>query len=206
MVSPRSNSTQNSPSEATSSQPGVNYITTNRFYVEIGGNIAASFSECSGLDVQIEKETYLEGGVNDQQRIFLKQAKFNDIILKRGMTDDITFWEWLDKVLDLGRSASNLGSGGNSGGLRRNVTILVFNQAGETMQSWTLIGAVPVGWKTPSLQADGNSVAIEELTLTYEGLKVQSKPPGNSGSISSESPSSNEERGSRDSKGYFAES
>lgn len=198
------NSAQRSPAEATSSQTGVNYITTNRFYVEIGGSVAASFSECSGLDVQIEKETYLEGGVNDQQRIFLKQAKFGDITLKRGMTDDITFWEWLDTVLELGRSAA--GSSSDTSNLRRNVTILVFNQAGETMQSWTLVGAVPVGWKTPSFQADGTSVAIEELTLAYEGLKVRSKPSGNSGSVSSESPSNNGARGSRDSKGFFAES
>ena len=69
----------------------LNYVTANRFYVEIGGSIAASFSECSGLDVQIDKETYFEGGVNDQQRIFLKQAKFSDVTLKRGITDDVIF-------------------------------------------------------------------------------------------------------------------
>jgi hypothetical protein len=40
------------------------------------------------------------------------------------------------------------------------------------MMSWTLIGAVPIAWKTPAMQADGNAVAIEELTLAYEGLKV----------------------------------
>lgn len=48
----------------------LNYVTTHRFYVEIGGSIAASFTECSGLSVQIEKEVYFEGGVNEQQRVF----------------------------------------------------------------------------------------------------------------------------------------
>jgi hypothetical protein len=55
---------------------------------------------------------------------------------------------------------------------------LVFNQAGETMQCWTLTGAIPVGWKTGSLQANSNAVAIEELTLAYEGLKVVAKQGG----------------------------
>ncbi|MGV0028545.1 phage tail protein [Phormidesmis priestleyi] len=55
---------------------------------------------------------------------------------------------------------------------RRNINILLFNQAGETMQCWTLIGAIPVGWQTASLQADAETVAIEELTLAYEGIKV----------------------------------
>jgi phage tail-like protein len=62
--------------------------------------------------------------------------------------------------------------------LRRNVNIILFNQAGETMMSWTLIGAIPIAWKTPALQADGNAVAIEELTLAYEGLKVSKDKGG----------------------------
>lgn len=157
---------------------GGNYITTNRFYVEIGGSVAASFTECSGLDVQVDKEVYQEGGVNDQQRIFLKPAKFSDVTLKRGMSDDITFWSWIELVLNLNKPSGEA----RPKNLRRNISILVFNQAGETMQAWTLIGAVPVGWKTPSLQADSSSVAIEELVLAYEGLKVESKPGGNGGS------------------------
>lgn len=36
----------------------LNYVTTHRFYVEIGGSIAASFTECSGLSVQIEKSLF----------------------------------------------------------------------------------------------------------------------------------------------------
>lgn len=161
-----------------------NYITTNRFYVEMEKEVKASFSECSGIDVQIDKDTYMEGGVNNQQRIFLKQAKFGDITLKRGMTDSLTFWEWVNKGL-------------SSKPERRNVNILVFNQAGETMQSWSLIGAVPVAWKTPSLQADSTNVAIEELTLAYEGLKVASKPTP-AGSAETEL--------TRDSTGYFGSS
>jgi phage tail-like protein len=62
--------------KSSDSYHGLSYVTTNRFYVEMDSNLAASFSECSGLDVQIEKDTYSEGGVNEQQRIFLKQAKF----------------------------------------------------------------------------------------------------------------------------------
>ncbi len=163
---------------------GRDFVTTNRFYVEIGGTIAASFSECSGLDVQIEKETYFEGGVNNQQRIFLKQTKFGDVTLKRGITDDVAFWEWLGKMLSPAKKE------------RRNITILVFNQAGETMQAWTLVGALPVAWKTPSLQANSSTVAIEELTLAYEGLKVVAKPTGGSATTGLQ----------RDSSGYFGSS
>ena len=148
----------------------LNYVTANRFYVEMESSITASFSECSGLGVKIKKETYLEGGVNDQQRIYLGHVEFSDVTLKRGLTDNPGFWNWINEAFGEQSSTS-----------RRNVNILVFNQAGETMMSWTLIGAVPVAWKAPELQADGNAVGIEELTLAYEGLQVgKDKGGGNS--------------------------
>ena len=143
----------------------LNYVTANRFYVEIKSDIKASFTECSGLGVQIDKETYLEGGVNDQQRIFIKQPKFSDVTLKRGITNDLSFWSWIAQVLQ-GKPA-----------IRLNVRILLFNQAGETMETYTLIGAIPVGWKGPSFQANATSAAIEELTLAYEGLNITSPQP-----------------------------
>lgn len=161
----------------------LNYLTANRFYVEIKSEIKACFSECSGVGVQIEKDVYLEGGVNNQQRIFIKQAKFNDVTLKRGITDDMIFWQWINQVLE-GQPKQ-----------RQNVRILVFNQAGETIQSWTLIGAIPVGWKAPSLQANSNTVAIEELTLAYEGLNIKSEKP--------DSPKTQIQGEERGPQGYF---
>lgn len=144
----------------------TNYVTANRFYVEIQSQLTASFSECSGLGVKVKADPYLEGGVNDQQRILLGQPQFSEVTLKRGVTDDLEFWNWINQILSPGPKQ------------RRNVNILVFNQAGETMQCWTLIGAVPVGWKAPSLQASGSNAAIEELTLAYEGLKVTPRGGG----------------------------
>ncbi|WP_373527547.1 phage tail protein [Nostoc sp.] len=141
----------------------LNYVTTNRFYVEIDSSIAASFAECTGLSVQIKKNIFQEGGVNDQQRIYLGHTEFADITLKRGFTDHPGFWNWMNAVFDEQEKKNKY---------RRNVNILIFNQGGETMMSWTLIGAIPITWKTPALQADGKAVAIEELTLAYEGLKV----------------------------------
>jgi phage tail-like protein len=146
---------------------GLNYVMTNRFYVGLEtSTISASFSECQGLGVTIKYEAFHEGGVNDQKRILLGQPEFSEVTLKRGLTDDLIFWNWASQVMKTDSQKTIQ---------RRNVNILVFNQAGETMQSWTLIGAVPVGWKAPALSATGKEVGIEELTLVYEGLKVASK-------------------------------
>lgn len=145
----------------------LNYVTTNRFYIEIESTIAASFTECSGLGAQIHKKVIPEGGVNDQQRVYLGHVEFNDVTLKRGVTDHPGFWNWISEVFDENLMTS-----------RRNVNILVFNQAGETMMSWTLIGAIPIAWKAPALQADGSAAAIEELTLAYEGLQFGKEKGG----------------------------
>ena len=139
----------------------LNYVTTNRFYIEMGSEIAASFTGCSGLGAKIQKQVTHEGGANDRQRIHLGHIEFSDVTLKRGLTDNPGFLNWIKGVFGEQSSAS-----------RRSVSILLFNQAGETMMSWNLIGAVPVGWKAPELQADGNAVGIEELTLAYEGLEL----------------------------------
>lgn len=144
----------------------ADYVTSNRFYVEIESKLAACFTECGGLGVQIKKETVAEGGLNDQQRILLGAPEFSDVTLKRGLSGNQVFWDWLSALFQPRTSGTGLNQ------YRRNINILVFNQAGQTQQCWTLIGAVPVGWQAPSLQADGSAVAIEELTLAYEGLNV----------------------------------
>lgn len=144
----------------------LNYVTTNRFYVEIDSTITASFTECSGLSVQIKKEVHYEGGVNHQQRIYLGHTDFADITLKRGLTDDVFFWTWVNQIFN------------GSEKIRRNVNILMFDQSGKIMKSWTLIGAIPIAWKLPTFQADGNAVAIEELTLAFEGLQVRTDSGG----------------------------
>ena len=162
---------------ANSDEQFINYVTTNRFYVEIESNITASFSECSGLSAKVKKETIFEGGMNDQQRIILGQTEYSDVTLKRGITDDLGFWNWISQVLRV--DAPTKGSDSR----RRNVNILLFNQAGETMQCWTLVGAVPIGWKAPALQANSNTVAIEELTLAYEGLRVERSGGGGANNL-----------------------
>mgnify|MGYP001793966377 FL=1 len=164
---------------------GKNYVSTNRFYVEMESTIKAAFSECSSIGLDIEPIPHREGGVNDQVRLMLGESKFIPVTFKRGITNDLTFWEWLKNILTPTQKVE-----------RRNINIVVFNQEGETMQCWTLLGAIPIGWKTPAMQASQNEIAIEELTLGYEGLQI-SDSRANGAQIHSQG---------RDSLGYFTAS
>lgn len=150
----------------------LNYVTSNRFYIEMETSIRASFSECSGLEVKIKNQKIHPGGLIDQQRVIIEETEYSDVTLKRGLTDDLAFWDWVTQVWQPGKSK------------RRNINILLFNQAGETVQCWTLQAAIPVGWKSPPLKADSNALAIEELTLAYEGLKVSKTSGGGASYLS----------------------
>ncbi|MEM6254094.1 MAG: phage tail protein [Cyanobacteria bacterium P01_D01_bin.156] len=153
----------------------ANYVLSHRFYVEMDGVIRAAFNECSGFGLDIKKELYLEGGVNEQQRVMLGHAEFQDTVLKRGMTNDPSFWAWMHEVL-VGRTLTATGKRHSSSTVvrtRRNINILMMNQAGAIMQVCTLVGAIPIGWKAPAFQSDSATVAIEEMTVAYEGIHLQ---------------------------------
>jgi len=145
----------------------LRYVTTNRFYVEMESTIKASFTGCQGLGVTVKTETIHEGGANEQQRILLGPAEFTPVTLTRGITDDMAFLSWIGKLLNVPAKVE-----------RRNVNILTFSQDGTTQQCWTLIGAVPVEWQAPSLDAKGSELAIETLKLAYEGLQTTGKGGG----------------------------
>ena len=165
---PQQTQTSQTPLQTvTNREHRANYILSHRFYVELEGVIRAGFNECSGFGFDVKKELYLEGGVNHQQRVMLGHTEFQDTTLKRGMTNDPTFWLWIQEIL-VGQVSSS-----STVRTRRNVNILMMNQAGAIMQICTLIGATPIGWKAPAFQADSAAVAIEEMTLAYEGIQMQ---------------------------------
>ncbi|ACK70178.1 conserved hypothetical phage tail protein [Gloeothece citriformis PCC 7424] len=170
-------------SNSTEDNYGLNYVTANRFYIEMQeqGEVSASFSECSGLRVKRNYETRFEGGVNHQQRIILGQTEFSEVTLKRGLSNDLAFLGWTSTIFSQLEPQNSRQIDTH----RRNINILLFNQGGEILQCWTLIGAIPVVWQISPLQAESKAVVIEELTLAYEGLKVvvnldSQNPTGNS--------------------------
>ncbi len=128
-----------------------------RFRVEINSVIEASFSECSGLQVETEIEEYREGGVNDFVHKFPKRTKYQTITLKRGLTDSEELWDWHQDVVD-GFFTRHDGS------------ILLLDHEGQEQWRWNFIEAYPIKWVGPALRADQGAVAIETLELIHHGL------------------------------------
>lgn len=129
-----------------------------RFLVEIDGIAVARFSEVSGIQVEVETETYEEGGVNDFVHYFPKRAKYQNIILKRGITDGQELWNWHQEVVD-------------GSFKRKNGSIILLDSNGEEKWRWNFVQAFPVKWTGPDLKAEASSVAFESIELVHEGIK-----------------------------------
>lgn len=133
-----------------------------RFVVEVDSVFAGSFSEIEGLELEVETETYPEGGVNTHTHEFPSRASSPNLVCKRGLTDSRLFWEWTRGVAD-------------GTVVRKNGLVFLLDASGNPVWGWGFTNAYPVKWSGPALAADEGAVAIEALELAHEGLK---KVPG----------------------------
>ena len=128
------------------------------FRIEIDGITVAGFSECTGLRVEIDVIEYREGGEPTAVRKLPGMAKVGDITLKRGITASKELQDWLDSVR-------------NGVASRKNGVILLLDDERQPVVRWKFLNAFPRKWEGPNLDAKGNDVAIETLTLCCEGLE-----------------------------------
>jgi phage tail-like protein len=126
------------------------------FTVEIAGVTRAAFQECAGLDSSVELTEYNEGGRSTPMKL-AGLAKFANISLKWGLTDDPELYAWHRAAVD-GRVD------------RRNGSIVVRDRAGEERVRWNFFAAWPTRWKGPDFNAETSAIAIETLELAHEGV------------------------------------
>jgi phage tail-like protein len=128
------------------------------FLVEIDGITQAGFRECSGIDSSIEIHEFRQGGDNLTSRKLPMKAKYTNITLKWGLTDNHDLYDWHRQALD-----------GNV--QRKNGSIVVLDRQGKEQVRWNFFAAWPSKYDGASLNAEGNDVAIETLELAHERLE-----------------------------------
>ena len=128
-----------------------------RFYVQIGSDAQAMFTEMGGLQFETAVTEYEEGGSNGFVHRLPGRTKISNITLKYGVTDSHAFYNWYLEILQ-GKFST------------RHVTVSMFNAAGDALASWDVLEAYPVKWVGPQFTADGKNAAIETLELAHSGL------------------------------------
>ncbi|MGD9525785.1 phage tail protein [Pseudonocardia sp.] len=130
------------------------------FAVELDGITRAGFRECSGLENSQNAVEYREGtDRNLAPRKIPGLNSHSDITLSRGITGDRTLWEWRQKAA---RGTVE----------RHDISISLLDDTGAVKIIWNLFDCWPKGWTGPSLNASGDEVAIEQLTLACERVEV----------------------------------
>jgi len=121
------------------------------------------FSDVSGLGVEITMAEYRNG--NEKENHVRKVAgihKVSDVTLKRGIVNSKDLWDWLKETQRNGPAA------------KRTVVIKLLDEAGTSVESWTLRNVVPMKYTGPTLAAKGGGdVAMEELVLSSEGIDLE---------------------------------
>ena len=130
------------------------------FGVEFQGQVVGAFRECTGMGSENEVVEYKASGPKGEyvMKKVPGRLKWNNITLKRGITDAMDMWKWR-KLVEQGKINE----------ARKNGSIVMFNQEGQEVSRWEFINAWPSKLTGPSANATNNEVGIEELELTIEG-------------------------------------
>lgn len=137
-----------------------------------------AFQECSGLTLEADVKDHLEGGRNDSVRRFIGRAKLQPITLKRGMFAPAAngyasteLWNWLQSIV-----------AGTYPVRRYDGIIMVRTTYDDSpMAIWNFRRGLPLKVAGPTLNAQTGEVAIEELQIVHEGLKLHNGDPSPGG-------------------------
>ena len=135
------------------------------FSLEVQGVITGYFTEVSGIGSEneiIEHAVVNEQGVEVVMKI-PGRLKWGDIELKRGITSNLDIWTWRDQVVN-----------GDVAGARQNGSIVMYNQNLEEVSRWNFENGWPSKVDGPSVKSDDNSIGVESLTISHEGIYRES--------------------------------
>ncbi len=138
-----------------------------KFRVKWDGRYVAGVSKVSALKRTTEVVEHREGGDPSTVRRSPGQTKYEPITLERGVTHDLEFEQWANKVWNLG---SGLGSEVSLADFRKDLIIEFYNEAGQLAMAYKVYRCWPSEYQAlPELDAGANAVAIQTLTLQHEG-------------------------------------
>ncbi len=131
------------------------------FVLEIDKVARGTFAEVGGLSAEGDAVDYREGSdLQSNVRKLTGLRKYTNITLKRGYTADKSLWQWYMNIV-------------NGVADRRNVTIVLMNEARQPVLRWNAEAAWINKIEGPGLKASGNEVAMESVELVHEGLTIE---------------------------------
>ena len=138
-----------------------------KFRVKWDGRYVAGISKVGGLKRTTEVIKHREGGDPSTSRKSPGRTEYEAITLERGVTHDLDFEQWANKVWNYG---SGLGSEVSLQDFRKDIIVELYNEAGQLVQAYKVFRCwVSEFQALPDLDANANAVAIQTIKLENEG-------------------------------------
>jgi phage tail-like protein len=146
-----------------------------KFRVKWDGKYVAGISKCSPLKRTTEVVEHREGGDPSSSRKSPGRSKYEAITLERGVTHDVEFEQWANKVWNFG---SGLGAEVSLRDFRKDIIIEVYNEAGQLALAYKVFRCWVSEYQSlPDLDANANAVAIQHIKLENEGIERDYEVP-----------------------------
>mgnify|MGYP006283284143 CR=1 FL=1 len=138
-----------------------------KFRVKWDGRYVAGVSKVSPLKRTTEVVEHREGGDASTPRKSPGRTMYEGITLERGVTHDVAFEQWANKVWNYG---SALGAEVSLADFRKDLVLDLYNEAGQLALSYRIFRAWVSEYQAmPELDANANAVAIQMIKLECEG-------------------------------------
>lgn len=140
--------------------PSLNVL----FRLQVGNDVLADCSECTGLSLEVGTEDYHEGGENRFIWKLPVAGQVPNLVLKRGIVSSTLLWDWFQEYVE--NETIDLRDG--------TVSLLASTDTkAKPARVWSFEGGFPVKWTGPDLNAISAGVAFETLEIVHHGLRVR---------------------------------
>jgi len=138
-----------------------------KFRVKWDGRYVAGVSKVSTLKRTTEVVKHRHGGDPSSSKKSPGRTEYDPISLDRGVTHDIEFEQWANKVWNYG---NNLGAETSLADFRKDIVLEVYNEAGQLAIAYKIYRCwVSEFQALPDMDANANAVAIQHIKLENEG-------------------------------------
>lgn len=142
-----------------------NYIRSYNFLFEMQGLRVATFSNVSGLAIQMDVIEVRDGGDPAYVRTLPGLVRYPRITLSWGVTTSSDMWDWMNTAI-------------NGQVSKKDAAIICIGSDGQTeMLRYNMTGVWPCAWTGCELDASRSEAAIEHMTLVAETLERVTQGP-----------------------------
>jgi phage tail-like protein len=139
------------------------------------GKYVAGVSKVSSLKRTTEVVKHRDGGDPSSSRKTPGRTEYEAITLERGVTHDVEFERWANKVWHYG---GGLGVETSLKDFRKDLIIEFYNEAGQLALAYKVYRCWVSEYQAlPDLDANANAVAIQHIKLENEGWERDTDVP-----------------------------